>query len=178
MFLVEAMVIHRTLRSTSSMRRNILSLILMVAVLSTCLVAQAQRPVGTYMPAKPTISPYLYLTKPNAGPLPNYQTFVEPIRNQTQVNNAQQLNIDTLQQTQTQQTQQIQLQATQQTQQDQALQKQQMKITPASVAPTGIGAGYNNMSHYYGGSGGAAGGSHARGGKGGGSTASARGAGS
>ena len=134
--------------------------ILALALLATCAVAQAQRQVNSYSPARPTLSPYLYLTRQQNGPFPNYQTFVQPAQQQQQINRTQSLNINGLQQTQ--QSQQLQIDQTQQQQQQQQQfsnkQTQGMKIIPSSVAPTGIGGTYNNLSHYYGGGNGGAGG--------------------
>jgi hypothetical protein len=134
-------------------RHVILSVTLMVAA-ALCAEAQAQQLVAPYTPAKPTLSPYLYLTRPNQGPLPNYQTFVEPLKNQAQVNRNQQAAIQDIQQ-QIQQTQQILTQQDQQTQPIQTQQTQpdqtpvsapkaQWKITPPNVAPTGSGSSYGN----------------------------------
>ncbi len=130
------------------LRRRISVLVLVSAMLSLCAEAQAQRQVGSYTPSKPTLSPYLWLTRPNNGPLPNYQTFVQPLKNQAQIDSNQQYDIQDLQQGQQQQTQQ-QLQFQQQS----AQQQSQWKITPPAVAPTGIAAGFNNLGGYYGGSG-------------------------
>lgn len=130
------------------MRYNILTPILVVALLSCGAVAHAQRPVSSYTPSRPTLSPYLYLTRQQNGPFPNYQTFVQPAQQQQQINRTQQANIDDIQMTQ--QNQQLQLQQGSQPTQQQQQAPQGMKIVPSSVAPTGVGASYNNLSHYYG----------------------------
>jgi hypothetical protein len=109
-----------------------------LALLSALSTVQAQSQVGSYQPSRPTLSPYLYLTRPQAGPFPNYQTFVEPARNQQQFNQAQQTQVTQLQ-TQVQQQQQ-----------QQELQQQKLKqIGAAVMTPTGVGSVNNNLSHYY-----------------------------
>jgi len=87
--------------------------------------------VPSYRPASPTLSPYLYLTRPNAGPFPNYQTFVQPLEAQRQTNQIAQQQIIQLQQNQ---------------QQIQQTQQQQFALT---LSPTGVGSTFNNVSHYY-----------------------------
>jgi len=94
-------------------------------------LARAQQPVGSYQPARPTLSPYLYLTRPNAGPFPNYQTFVQPLKAQQQTNQQSQNQIGQLQQGQVQ------------------LQQDQKQIVPAQVSPTGVGSTFNSLSHFY-----------------------------
>ena len=104
-------------------------------VLSMLAEAHAQQPVPGYQPSRPTLSPYLYLTRPNPGPLPNYQSFVEPAKNQQQLNQVQQTQITQLN------TSQQQLQ-----QQQQQL---QLQMTPTPMTPTGVGSSFNSLSHYY-----------------------------
>jgi hypothetical protein len=94
-------------------------------------VASAQQAVGSYQPSRPTLSPYLYLTRPNAGPFPNYQTFVQPLKAQQQANQESQYQISQLQQGQVQLTQEQKINA------------------PAQVSPTGVGSTFNSLSHYY-----------------------------
>ncbi len=120
------------------MKRRIVSVSLTVALLSSALlsmqsVVHAQQ-VPSYQPSRPTLSPYLYLTRPNAGPFPNYQTFVQPAQNQQQFNQIQRTQISQLQQNQQQlQQQQLQLQ----------------QLGPSGMAPTGVGSSYNSLSHFY-----------------------------
>lgn len=102
-------------------------------VLSTVICADsafAQERKPSYQPAKPTLSPYLYLTRPQAGFFPNYHTFVEPLRTQTQINQIQQTQISGL---------------------DKQLQQQKKSTLtrPTSVAPTGHSSVYGSHSHYY-----------------------------
>ena len=109
--------------------QNTLKTFLTLALLSPAAFAHGQQQVPSYSPSRPTLSPYLYLTRPQEGPFPNYQTFVQPLKNQIQTNQTQQLQIQQLQQSQQQ--------------------LQQQQYGAANVAPTGIGAGYNTLSHYY-----------------------------
>jgi hypothetical protein len=110
----------------------------MLALLTVLSAAQAQQQVGSYQPSHPTLSPYLYLTRPQAGPLPNYQTFVEPARNQQQLNQTQQTQVT-----------QLQTQLQQQQQQQDITQQKLKQIGTAVMAPTGVGSATNNLSHYY-----------------------------
>jgi hypothetical protein len=103
----------------------------MLAMLAARSDVQAQQQVPSYRPNSPTLSPYLYLTRPNAGPFPNYQTFVQPLENQRTTNQMAQQQL-------------IQLQQNQQ----QLEQTQQQEFAP-TLAPTGVGSVYNNTSHYY-----------------------------
>jgi hypothetical protein len=104
-------------------------LVRIVLVLGSFAIA-AQADAQGYQPARPTISPYLYLTKPQQGPLPNYQTYVQPLKNQAQTNQMQQTQLTQLQQSQ----EQLQLTQTN---------------GAAGVAPTGVGSAFNSLSHYY-----------------------------
>ena len=54
------------------------------AVLWMASPLQAQSWVTPYRPARPALSPYLYLTRPDVRGFPNYQAFVEPLRDQRQ----------------------------------------------------------------------------------------------
>src|SRR5271169_656080 len=81
----------------------------MLAMLAARSDVQAQQQVPSYRPNSPTLSPYLYLTRPNAGPFPNYQTFVQPLENQRTTNQMAQQQLIQLQQNQ-QQLQQTQQQ--------------------------------------------------------------------
>jgi hypothetical protein len=78
------------------MRYKILTPILVLALLSTCAVAQAQRAANPYTPSRPTLSPYLFLTRQ----LPTYQRFVQPSEQQGLINRSQQTDINNVQQTQ------------------------------------------------------------------------------
>jgi len=112
------------------MRTNIVSnvaAIFVLALLARSALGQQQMP--SYRPSSPTLSPYLYLTRPNNSPFPNYQSFVQPLQAQRQTNNQQQNQIIQLQQGQ------------------QQLQEDQFK--PAAVAPTGVGSTFNSLSHFY-----------------------------
>jgi hypothetical protein len=115
------------------MRHKLLVVTLLLSGLSIAGEVQAQQQVPSYQPTKPTLSPYLYLTRPDFGPFPNYQTYVEPYKNQQQFNLNQQTQITQLQQGQQQQQQQ----------------SQQSQFAPAQVAPTGVSATTGNLSHYY-----------------------------
>src|SRR5262245_58827307 len=91
-------------------RTIIASSVAIVFMLACIGTASAQQSVGSYRPASPTLSPYLYLTRPQQGPFPNYQTFVQPLQSQYQTNQAAQQQIIQLQK------QQQDLQLTQQQQ--------------------------------------------------------------
>ena len=120
------------------MRHKALPVTLFLACLSIAGAVRAQQQMPSYQPSRPALSPYLYLTRPDFGPFPNYQTYVEPYKNQQQANLIQQTQITQLQQGQQQQQQQLQ-----QTQPEQ-------QFAPANVAPTGVSAATNgNLSHYY-----------------------------
>jgi hypothetical protein len=96
--------------------------------------AGAQQAVQSYQSSRPALSPYLYLTRPNVGPFPNYQAFVQTTQNQLQINQIQQSQVTTLQQNQ---------------QQLQQSQEKLQQLGPAQMAPTGTGSSYNSLSHYY-----------------------------
>jgi hypothetical protein len=116
------------------MTRNILFIAALPTVLLLFATESQAQQSSTYQPSRPTLSPYLYLTRPNSGPFPNYQAFVQPTKNQQQFNQAQQTQVTELQ-SQVQQQQQ---------------QMGQQKYGPAVMAPTGVGGGaYNSLSHYY-----------------------------
>ena len=113
--------------------QRIFAAAVMLLVLGVALTARAQQSVPSYRPSSPTLSPYLYLTRPQSGPFPNYQTFVQPLQNQYQTNQMAQQQI-------------IQLQK-----QQQDLQLTQQQQFAPNLAPTGIGSTYNSLSHFYGG---------------------------
>jgi hypothetical protein len=94
----------------------------------------AQQAVQSYQPSRPALSPYLYLTRPNVGPFPNYQAFVQPTQNQLQINQVQQSQVTQLQQNQ---------------QQLQQTQQKLQQLGPAQMAPTGTGSSFNSLSHFY-----------------------------
>ena len=81
---------------------------------------------------RPVISPYLNLLRPNAGPLPNYHTWVRPQLEQQEFND-------------------------QQTRQVQSLQRQVMSnrmggdrnTGSSGLRPTGHGSTFMNYSHFY-----------------------------
>jgi len=103
----------------------------------------AQQAIQSYQPSRPALSPYLYLTRPNVGPFPNYQAFVQPTQNQLQINQLQQSQVTQLQQNQ---------------QQLQQSQEKLQQLGPAQMAPTGTGSSFNSLSHFYSSSPSAAGG--------------------
>jgi DNA-binding beta-propeller fold protein YncE len=107
-----------------------LLVLLSFALLPLLSVARADQKVPSYRPATPTLSPYLYLTQPTNGIFPNYQAYVQPLEAQQQANQVQQIQISQLQQGQ------------------QKLQQQQL-YQPGKVAPTGVNAGFNSLSHFY-----------------------------
>jgi hypothetical protein len=112
------------------MRNTITSAFLSLTLLAVLAgESRAQQSVSSYHPATPTLSPYLQLFRPNPGPLPNYQAFVQPLQNQQQTNLMQQTQITQLQQNQ----------------QD----LQQQYATPAAATQTGVGGVYNSLSHFY-----------------------------
>lgn len=92
--------------------------------------AEAQQRMPPFQPSKPALSPYLYLTRPQFGYFPNYQTFVEPYRIQERTNNINQTQINRL---------------NREVQQQQTTLRQQL----APVAPTGTASVYGHTSHYY-----------------------------
>jgi len=95
--------------------------------------ARAARPTY-YTPRRPTLSPYLELTRPQQGPLPNYHQFVRPrqqvLREFQQ--NEQQIRL-------------LQREINQQQQQSPTT----GRVAPSSAAPTGGGATFFNYSHFY-----------------------------
>ncbi|MCC7087136.1 MAG: hypothetical protein IT427_19210 [Pirellulales bacterium] len=111
------------------MKNRCIGLLVMLSILITGKALFAQQKAPSYRSAKPTLSPYLFLTRPQVGFFPNYHTFVEPYRNQTQINQIQQTQISNL---------------NQEVQQQNTLQNK-----PAAVAPTGHSSVYGNLSHYY-----------------------------
>jgi hypothetical protein len=105
-----------------------------LVLLATPERGSAQQAVQSYQPSRPALSPYLYLTRPNVGPFPNYQAFVQPTQNQLQVNQLQQSQVTQLQQNQ---------------QQLQQAQEKLRQSGPAQMAPTGTGSSFNSLSHFY-----------------------------
>lgn len=128
------------------MRKLIAAMLAMVVMHQCANFAEAQQKTPSYQSPKPTLSPYLYLTRPQIGFFPNYHTFVEPTYNQTRVNQIQQTQITGL------------------NQQTEQLQKDQKSLMykPANVAPTGHASIYGSTSHYYSTGSGAAGGGGGR----------------
>jgi len=112
-------------------KRITLLAICMLATLAEAHFAKAQQAVPSYRPNTPTLSPYLYLTRPNAGPFPNYQTFVQPLENQRTTNQIAQQQIIQLQQNQKQ------------------LQQTQLQQFAPTLAPTGVGGTFDSLSHFY-----------------------------
>lgn len=90
--------------------------------LAGALFANAQ--VMRYQPARPTVSPYLNLFRPNNGVIPNYQSLVRPMLQQQAINQQQQL----FNEQQSQSLQQLQLNM-------QGMQQQQ--ASGSLVPPTG-----------------------------------------
>lgn len=111
------------------MKPSLFGLLVVISFVFLGAEASAQHKAPSYQPAKPTLSPYLFLTRPQVGFFPNYHTFVEPYRAQTQINQIQQTQISGLNK--------------------QQQQMQQQMVRPAAVAPTGHSSVYGNMSHYY-----------------------------
>ncbi len=89
---------------------------------------QAQNWVTPYRPARPALSPYLYLTRPDFRSFPNYQAFLEPLRNQQQNTYNQEVEMTRLRGD---------------------VQQQRSQLRPANAAPTGAGSTFNNYLHYY-----------------------------
>jgi hypothetical protein len=87
---------------------------------------------SSYSPSRPTVSPYLNLFRRGANSTTNYHTLVRPQLQQYSANQQQSANIGALQQS------------------VQAMQAQRPLSVPL-VAPTGIGARFNDLSHFYGG---------------------------
>jgi hypothetical protein len=115
------------------MKNAIVGMLIVLGSIVSARVASAQQKVPSYQSAKPTLSPYLYLTRPQIGFFPNYQTFVQPTYQQTRTNQIQQTQITNL------------------NQQTEQLQKEQKSLQnkPAAVAPTGHASIYGSTSHYY-----------------------------
>jgi hypothetical protein len=91
-----------------------------------------------YTPARPTISPYNELFRPETGPLPNYHQYVRPLQQQIAVNKQQQaVNRQ---------------QAVFNTEQDTGLRNVQQgfrQLQTGTLPATGIGGTFRNFSHYY-----------------------------
>jgi hypothetical protein len=84
-----------------------------------------------FQPSRPTVSPYLNLFRRDTGPIPNYHLYVRPIQRQQAINERQMLLNE---------------------QQGMAMQQMQenlMQVQRSATAPTGIGAGFRNFSHFY-----------------------------
>ena len=122
------------------MQRIILSLVVVPLVVATGLLicgppsASAQQPrrsYATYRPSRPTVSPYLDLFRQRTGELDNYHTFVRPkLRTQAALRR-QSAQFGSLQR------------------QFGGLQSQFSSLQNTQVAPTGIGGGFMNFSHFY-----------------------------
>jgi hypothetical protein len=101
--------------------------------------AAAQVPGARYTPARPTISPYLNLLRPDDAILPNYYTFVRP-ELQTETVRAQQALVNRQQQSMLFQ---------QQNEIDQVVGGSTLRTRVAQVRPTGTASGFMNTSHYF-----------------------------
>ena len=113
-------------RSTGA--RHLMLALVPAAVLWMASPLQAQSWVTPYRPSRPALSPYMYLTRPDVRGFPNYQAFVEPLRDQRQNLYNQEAEITRLRCD---------------------LGQQQSQIRPADAAPTGARSTYGNYSHYY-----------------------------
>jgi hypothetical protein len=71
------------------------------------------------------------LFRRDTGPIPNYHLYVRPIQRQQAFNQQQQMAIE------------------QQGAAVQQLQQNLIQVQRSATAPTGIGAGFRNFSHYY-----------------------------
>jgi len=94
-------------------------------------IATAQTRTGRYTPKRPTVSPYLNLTRRDTGALPNYYALVRPQLEQQALNQQQQA-------TNLRQQQAVQ-----------GVQKQVTQLNEPNVRSTGTGAGFSNLSHYF-----------------------------
>ncbi|MCH8046809.1 MAG: hypothetical protein IID44_24165 [Planctomycetes bacterium] len=116
------------------MQRIIFSLVIVAISLLICGPASAQQPrrsYSPYQPSRPTVSPYIDLLRRRTGELSNYHTFVRP-KLRTQAALRQQSNrFGSLQR------------------QFGGLQRQFSSLQNTQAAPTGIGGGFMNFSHFY-----------------------------
>ncbi len=94
-----------------------------------------------YHPSSSTLSPYLNLTNPDTGPLPNYFSLTRPQLQQMDINNRQKT-------------------ITQQQEDEINRLDKSFSVRNSEVKPTGTGAGFMNFDHFY--SGGGAGSTPAR----------------
>jgi hypothetical protein len=93
--------------------------------------ALAQAPPRRYQPARPTISPYLNLFRPEVSPLPNYYSFVRPQFQERDFQGRQQaINVQ----------QQAEIQTV-----NQGL----LQIAEPSIPSTGRGGTFRNYSHFF-----------------------------
>ena len=102
--------------------------LLILTVLTSLPTIASAQDVPRYSPQRPTISPYLNLTRNGRGSLPNYYSLVRPQLNQ----------------------QSFDRQAAA-TARSQALAIQSLKSVPLTQVsgPTGTGSVYQNYSHFY-----------------------------
>ena len=110
---------------------RILLTLILLAIFSEPCTTRGQNLPRRYEPARPTLSPYLNLFRANAGPIPNYYTFVRPQLEQNVVNQTQQAAI---------------------ARQGASLQQLSQGVrqsTDAGLAPTGTGSRFMNLSHFY-----------------------------
>lgn len=96
-----------------------------LGVLACGAAASGQQGIPAYRPARPSVSPYLYLTQPDVGQLPNYYAFVRPLREQMETNRIERENM---------------------TEFEQRLRSQQQA---AEGTATGVGATYLDYGHFY-----------------------------
>lgn len=94
-------------------------------------VAAAEGRSSRYSPSRPTVSPYLNLTRRDTGALPNYYALVRPQVEQRAINQQQQsLNL-------------------RQQKSMQGLAREVTKLAEPEVRSTGTGAGFANLSHFF-----------------------------
>ena len=99
-----------------------------VLLLAQASYGQNQRP--RYQPSRPTVSPYLYLSRQETNGMPSYYAFVRPYERQSQVNQAQQGQL---------RTQQGEIQNL----------DNQLQVRQTGAAPTGSNSTFMNYSHYF-----------------------------
>ena len=131
---------------------NSLRRFLIILGMFTVLAAQASAQLRDrynrrYEPARPTLSPYLNLTRPDWGTLPNYQSLVRPMLRQQELNQRAARILD-------RNAQRLQ-QLGERTEETQELIRGWTSRTPTVANPTGkssiFGAvsGFRSYSHYY-----------------------------
>jgi len=121
------------------LRRSALCMLAGLALLAGLAApALAQVPGARYQPARPTISPYLNLLRPDDAILPDYYTFVRP-QLQTEAYRAQQSIVNRQQQSM----------LFQQQAEIEQVASGTFRTRAAQVRPTGTASGFMNTSHYF-----------------------------